>query len=117
MMHNPTAFPRLGPGTAPLAVAGHAHCGQIALPGLPSWSYLTLTEQERVVVDGFATADYGSEGNRLFVICGIGFSLAPVRIGAPPQVEYIELTPVDIPDVGAWDLAIRRLALPVSRCA
>lgn len=91
MMHNPTAFPRLGANTAPLSVAGHTHCGQIALPGSPDWSYVGLTREEKVVVDGFAPPEYGAPGNRLFVTCGIGFSLLPVRIGAPPQLTFVTL--------------------------
>jgi predicted MPP superfamily phosphohydrolase len=44
-------------------------------------------------VDGFAPTAYGAEGNQLFVTCGIGFSLIPVRIGAAPQVVFFELRP------------------------
>ncbi|MFH5823462.1 metallophosphoesterase [Georgenia sp. AZ-5] len=91
LMHNPTAFPRLPAGTAPLALAGHTHCGQVAVPGLPRWSYLGLTEEEEVVADGFAPTAYGQRGNVLFVTCGIGFSLVPVRIGAAPQLVFFEL--------------------------
>ena len=93
MMHNPTVFPELPAHTAPLAVAGHTHCGQIALPGTPGWSYIGLTEEEKVVADGFAPVDYGAPGNTMFVTCGIGFSVIPVRINAPPQVAFFELTP------------------------
>ncbi|MGQ1797332.1 metallophosphoesterase [Kocuria oceani] len=91
MMHNPTTFPELPAGAAPMAVAGHTHCGQIAVPLLSRWSYLGLTEEEEIVADGFAPPDYGAEGNEMFVTCGIGFSLAPVRINAPPQLLTIEL--------------------------
>ena len=92
MMHNPSAFPQLPPDSAPLAVAGHTHCGQIALPGTPGWSYLALTEEEKVVADGWAPAGHGADGNALFVTCGIGFSLVPVRLNAPPQLVLFELT-------------------------
>ncbi|OMQ16077.1 hypothetical protein A7K94_0204970, partial [Modestobacter sp. VKM Ac-2676] len=92
LMHNPTAFPEMPPGSAPLTVAGHTHCGQIALPSLPRWSWLGLTEEEKVVADGWSAADYGAEGNGLFVTCGIGFSAVPMRINAPPQVVFFELT-------------------------
>lgn len=92
LMHNPTAFPELPADSAPLAVAGHTHCGQIALPFRPHWSYLGLSEEEAVVADGFALQSYGQPGNRMFVTCGIGFSLLPVRINAPPQVVFFELT-------------------------
>jgi predicted MPP superfamily phosphohydrolase len=92
LMHNPTTFPEFPAGTAPLALAGHTHCGQVALPGTPRWSYLALTEEEALVADGFAPPDYGARGNRMFVTCGIGFSAVPVRINAPPQIAFFRLT-------------------------
>lgn len=91
LMHNPTSFPEMPAGTAPIALAGHTHCGQVALPGTPRWSYLGLTDEEALVADGFAPDSYGQQGNRLFVTCGIGFSLVPMRINAPPQVVFVEL--------------------------
>ncbi|WNV77655.1 metallophosphoesterase [Geodermatophilus sp. DSM 44513] len=93
LTHNPTVFDRLPAGSAPLTLAGHTHCGQVTLPGSPRWSYLALTAEERMVADGWAPEGFGAEGNRLFVTCGIGFSLAPVRINAPPQVAFFELQP------------------------
>ena len=93
LMHNPASFPSLPPESAPLALAGHTHCGQIAIPGLPRWSWLELTAREQVVTDGFAPEGYGAPGNRLFVTCGIGFSIIPVRINAAPQVAFFELVP------------------------
>ncbi|GAA1149302.1 metallophosphoesterase [Nesterenkonia lutea] len=93
LMHNPTTFPHLPAHSAPMTVAGHTHCGQIALPGSPEWSYLGLTKEEEIVADGFAPAGYGEAGNELFVTCGIGFSVLPVRINAPPQLVTIELRP------------------------
>ena len=93
VMHNPTTYPRLPAGSAPLAVAGHTHCGQVAIPGLPAWSYLALTAAERIVVDGWAPPSYGAAGNSMYVTCGIGFSLVPIRVAAPPQVVFVELTP------------------------
>jgi predicted MPP superfamily phosphohydrolase len=73
-------------------VAGHTHCGQVALPGTPHWSYLGLTEEEALVADGWAPQGYGEPGNAMFVTCGIGFSVVPVRINAPPQVVVFDLT-------------------------
>ncbi|MFF0989865.1 metallophosphoesterase [Kocuria nitroreducens] len=93
MMHHPTTFPELAAGAAPMAVAGHTHCGQIALPLLSSWAHLGLTKEEEIVADGFAPAGYGAEGNAMYVTCGIGFSLLPVRINAPPQLLTVELHP------------------------
>lgn len=95
LMHNPTTFDELPAGSAPLTVAGHTHCGQVALPGTPDWAYLALTSEERIVAEGWAPEDYGAEGNRMFVTCGIGFSVAPIRINAPPQVAFFTLRPGD----------------------
>lgn len=91
LMHNPTVFDRLPPSSAPLALAGHTHCGQVALPGTPRWSYLALSDEEALVADGFAPPDYGAQDNQMLVTCGIGFSTLPVRINAPPQVAFFEL--------------------------
>ena len=93
LMHNPTVFPELPAGSAPLTVAGHTHCGQVALPGTPHWAYLGLTSEEKIVADGWAPDDYGAAGNRMFVTCGIGFSVVPLRINAAPQVAFFELQP------------------------
>jgi predicted MPP superfamily phosphohydrolase len=93
LTHNPTVFPELPAGSAPLTVAGHTHCGQVALPGTPRWAYLSLTSEERIVADGWAPDGYGAAGNHMFVTCGIGFSVAPIRVNAPPQVAFFELVP------------------------
>ena len=92
LMHNPTSFPALPADTAPLAVAGHTHCGQVAMPGLARWSYLGLTAEEKTVAEGWAPENYGAAGNRMFVTCGIGFSILPVRINAPPQIAFFDLS-------------------------
>jgi predicted MPP superfamily phosphohydrolase len=93
LVHNPVTFPELPARSAPLAIAGHTHCGQVAIPGLAAGSWLELTSTERIVVDGWADDGYGAPGNRLFVTCGIGFSLVLMRIAAPPQVVFFELQP------------------------
>jgi predicted MPP superfamily phosphohydrolase len=91
LAHNPTVFPDFPAGTAPLVLAGHTHCGQVAVPGTPRWSYLGLTAEEKIVAEGWAPEGYGAEGNRMFVSCGLGFSTVPVRINAPPELVLVEL--------------------------
>lgn len=93
MMHNPTAFPTMPPHSAPMTVAGHTHCGQVAIPGLPTSLYLGLSDEEEIVARGPAPDTYGAAGNSLYVTCGIGFTLAPIRINAPPQLLLVELRP------------------------
>lgn len=91
LMHNPITFRDLPAGSAPLAVAGHTHCGQIALPFTPSWSWLGIRYEQPVVVDGWSPPGYGEPGNSLFVTCGIGMSTLPARVSAMPQLVFFEL--------------------------
>jgi predicted MPP superfamily phosphohydrolase len=93
MMHNPNSFDALPSNTAPLAVAGHTHGGQIRLLpfGLtPVWFLLTYDEENLVHVAGWIE-DFGKPGNRLYVNRGIGFSRVPLRINAPPEVTFFTL--------------------------
>lgn len=85
--HSPDPFARL-PGDIRLMLAGHTHCGQISLP----------------LVGPFATySDYGNrfacglirEGGKLLIVgAGLGTSMIPVRLGAPPDMWLVELGPV-----------------------
>ena len=82
--HSPDRFPRLSKGI-PLMLAGHTHCGQVVLP----------------VVGALATgSQYGTryfcglirdQGNTLIVTSGLGTSLVPMRIGAPPDMWLITI--------------------------
>lgn len=90
MMHNPDTFGRLPPSSAPLAVAGHTHGGQIRIPFTPEWSWITFKSEDEVHADGWID-DYGAPGNRLYVNRGIGFSVVPIRINAPPEITMFTL--------------------------
>lgn len=90
MMHNPNAFDRLPPRAAPLAVAGHTHGGQIRLPFLPAWTWLTFVQSDKVHTDGWIDG-YGKRGNRLYVNRGIGFSALPLRINCMPELTLFTL--------------------------
>ncbi len=89
MMHNPRSFLALPSNTAPVAIAGHTHGGQIRLPLTPQWSWLTATK-EMEHVDGWSDG-YGASGNQLYVNRGIGFSEVPLRINCPPEVTIFTL--------------------------
>jgi hypothetical protein len=91
MMHNPTSFETLPAHSAPLAVAGHTHGGQIRLPFSPQWSWLTFTEDDDVHVDGWVEENYGAAGNRLYVTRGVGMSVIPLRINCPPEITFFTL--------------------------
>jgi predicted MPP superfamily phosphohydrolase len=90
MMHNPASFAAFPPQTAPLAVAGHTHGGQIRLPFTPQWSWISLVKGEEVYGDGWIK-NYGKQGNNLYVNRGIGFSDIPIKINCPPEVTLFTL--------------------------
>jgi predicted MPP superfamily phosphohydrolase len=90
LLHNPDSFAALPAGTAPLALAGHTHGGQIRVPFLPEWSYLALLQEGQVTVDGFIHG-YGAPGNQLFVTRGVGMSVIPVRLFCPPELTVFTL--------------------------
>jgi predicted MPP superfamily phosphohydrolase len=90
MMHNPDSFEKFPPNSAPLAVAGHTHGGQVRVPGFPQWSWLRFTQKDKVYADGWAKG-YGELGNRLYVNPGIGMSYAPVRLFCPPELTFFTL--------------------------
>ena len=90
MMHNPDSFEALPPNTAPFAVAGHTHGGQIRVPFTPEWSWLTFIREDEVHADGWIKG-YGQPGNRLYVNRGIGFSIIPIRLNCPPEVTLFTL--------------------------
>ncbi|MEC9483481.1 MAG: metallophosphoesterase [Halomonas sp.] len=90
LMHNPDSFVKFPPGSAPLALAGHTHGGQIRLPFTPEWSWMAMLAENNVHADGWVDG-YGQPGNHLYVNRGIGFSVIPVRINAAPEVTMITL--------------------------
>lgn len=90
LMHHPDVFGRLPAGTAPLAISGHTHGGQVRLPFTPHWTWVSLVRPGEVHGDGWIP-DYGAEGNRLYVNRGIGFSRLPLRINCPPELTIFTL--------------------------
>lgn len=90
MMHNPDTFEQFPANTAPLAVAGHTHGGQIRIPESPQWSWLRFTQKDKVYADAWAKG-YGEPGNQLYVNVGIGMSFAPIRLFCPPELTLFTL--------------------------
>lgn len=90
LMHNPDTFKELPANSAPLAVAGHTHGGQIRVPGFPQTSWLRFVQEDEVYADGWAKG-YGQPGNNLYVNTGIGMSIVPIRLFCPPEVTLFTL--------------------------
>ncbi len=90
LMHHPSSFAAFPAQSAPLAVAGHTHGGQISLPKAPGWSLLTRIRDGEVYDDDWITS-HANAGNSLYVNRGIGFSLVPLRIFCMPELTFITL--------------------------
>ena len=90
MMHNPDTFEQFPANSAPFAVAGHTHGGQVRIPGLPQWSWLRFTQKDKVYADGWAKG-FGTAGNNLYVNPGIGMSIVPIRLFCPPELTFFTL--------------------------
>ncbi|MEM8539459.1 MAG: metallophosphoesterase [Pseudomonadota bacterium] len=83
MAHEPDIFPQVSDRVS-LTLSGHTHGGQIRLFG---WS--------PVVPSGFKNRyAYGhvvENGRHLLVSGGLGFSILPVRLGMPPEINLVEI--------------------------
>jgi uncharacterized protein len=97
LVHDPASFPALPADSAPLALAGHTHGGQIRVPGRPTWTIARLPPMNRRwpdYCDGWIEG-YGQPGNRLYVNRGVGFSYVPIRFGCRPELTFITLLPAE----------------------
>lgn len=90
LMHNPDRFEHLPAGSAPLALAGHTHGGQIRFPFLLLRRLLGRVNKKRPQLSGWID-NYGQPGNRLYITRGIGFSRLPLRFNAPPEMTLFTL--------------------------
>ena len=84
LAHEPDIFPKV-PARVGLTLSGHTHGGQIALP-LVGRPVVPSRYGER-----FAYGHVIENGRHLIVSGGIGCSIAPVRLGVPPEIVFIEL--------------------------
>lgn len=87
LMHHPQSFRKISAWSAPLAIAGHRHGGQFRIP-LVGKSLLRLMGKPG---DGWAPDDFGAPGNRLYINRGIGMSVVPIRLNAPPELTFFTL--------------------------
>lgn len=90
LMHHPDSFADFPEGSAPLALAGHTHGGQIRIPFTPHWSWMRLLSNDQVHADGWIEG-FGKAGNRLYVNRGIGFSVVPMRLNCLPELTIFTL--------------------------
>ena len=87
LSHSPDPFADLPPDIG-LMVAGYTHCGQVSLPLIgPIVSFSDYGKR-------YACGLIREGGKTLIVGAGLGTSMIPLRIGAPPDMWLIELGPV-----------------------
>jgi predicted MPP superfamily phosphohydrolase len=84
--HQPDSFPDLAPDIT-LMLAGHTHCGQIALPLIGP--IVSGSRYGRRYVCGMVR----EHGATLIVTGGLGTSDLPIRLGVPTDVWLITLMP------------------------
>ena len=86
LSHDPDLFPALPPQIG-LMLAGHTHCGQIRLPLIGALSTGSQYGQRYAC----GRADEG--GRTLIVGAGLGTSIVPLRLLAPPELWLITIGP------------------------
>ena len=86
LSHSPDPFAEL-PDDVRLMLAGHTHCGQIALPFVGAIS--TMSRYGRRYACGIVK----EEGRTLIVTAGLGTSGIPLRLIAVPDLWLLELGP------------------------
>ncbi len=85
LAHEPDLFAET-PGGVALMLAGHTHCGQINLP---------IIGQVVAASHGawrWPCGLYREAGKQLYVTGGIGTSVVPARLGAPPEIVILTLS-------------------------
>lgn len=90
LMHHPKSFKAFPEGSAPLAVAGHTHGGQVRLPFSLARAWMSYSRENEVITDGWIHG-YGKASNHLYVNRGIGFSVVPLRFNCPPELTLLTL--------------------------
>ncbi|TMJ13900.1 MAG: metallophosphoesterase [Alphaproteobacteria bacterium] len=86
LSHSPDPFADL-PADVPLMLAGHTHCGQVALPFLGA--VRTMSRYGKRYACGIVR-----EGGKVLIVgAGLGTSGLPLRLGAVPDLWLVTLRP------------------------
>jgi predicted MPP superfamily phosphohydrolase len=86
LTHSPDIIPAIDKPAAAI-FAGHTHCGQIALPLIGAPVTMSAFGQR------FVCGEIHESGKTIFVSAGLGTSLLPLRLGAPPDVWLVRFGP------------------------
>ncbi|HYC32377.1 MAG TPA: metallophosphoesterase, partial [Gemmatimonadales bacterium] len=87
LMHQPSGLLDIGDRPFAVAMCGHTHGGQIALPG-----GIPVVVPHGRLSRRYARGRYALEGGRVLIVSrGIGCSTLPFRMFAPPEVVVCDL--------------------------
>jgi hypothetical protein len=86
LTHSPGIFPRLAKPPVNVVLAGHTHGGQVRIPFLGPFF---LPRGSGAYPWGW----YEMDGTWMFVSRGLGWSVAPVRWRALPEIARVRLVP------------------------
>lgn len=92
LTHSPWALDRvMDAPAADIALCGHTHGGQIALGPLTPYAIGYERDQLRRRQYFFISGHHVVRSMHILVSNGIGYSLLPIRFGAPPEVHMLSL--------------------------
>jgi predicted MPP superfamily phosphohydrolase len=83
LSHHPDFFFEAAAAGVELTLSGHTHGGQILLLGKTPLRHSAF---------GYWRGMFEEAGARLYVSRGVGVTLLPLRIGAPPEIPVLRLT-------------------------
>jgi predicted MPP superfamily phosphohydrolase len=83
MAHEPDIIVRV-PARIALTLSGHTHGGQVNIFGWRPAAASRLSER-------FPRGHFRENGRDLLVSSGLGCSIAPIRVGVPPEIMVVEL--------------------------
>ncbi|MBO4638073.1 MAG: metallophosphoesterase [Clostridiales bacterium] len=87
--HNPDAVLHLDPSVkTDLILSGHIHKGQIRTPMRIEF---TILRADALPQEGIISGLHTINGRTVFISSGIGCVKLPLRLGAPPEVNIIDL--------------------------
>ncbi len=86
LSHSPDPFATLPPDIG-LMLAGHTHCGQIRLP------LLGALTNDSAYGERYACGFIAQNGRKLIVTAGLGASILPLRLMAPPDFWIVTIGP------------------------
>jgi uncharacterized protein len=90
LVHEPYSITKIPDNKSSLTLAGHTHCGQIKIPQITQYLYSQYKKSgpNDIFFDGLY--DQGAKG-KVFVSCGVGERLFPLRFLNPPTIYKINL--------------------------